>query len=78
MDSLRQRKTFVPAAALAVLLFGATAAWAEGPVPGRVPLLVELFTSEGCSSCPPADATLVRLLRTQPVPGVEVIGLGEH
>jgi len=43
-----------------------------------VPVIVELFTSEGCWDCPPADDVLEQFVSAQPIGGVEIIGLGEH
>ena len=70
---MRTQSLFLLAAAAA----GCSSPARGAPAPWRRPVLVELYTSQGCSSCPPADA-FVRQLPTLGLGRDKVVPLTFH
>ena len=62
----------------AIIVRGGTSQANSPSASQRTPVIVELFTSEGCSSCPPADELLKKLEQQQPTGAAQLIALEEH
>src|ERR1700722_6032412 len=76
MNSISQRALSV---VITLLALGTGVSFAQNATPeNKPPVVVELFPSEGCSSCPPADALLARTDKEQPVSNADIIVLEEH
>ncbi len=82
---LHSRLTLVRPAALVLALFpllravhASAQATPAAALPTPKAVLVELFTSEGCSSCPPADELLRQISGHTTTAGQLIVGLSEH
>ena len=79
MRDLRRSAVAVSAALVGLCAAFALPAEAQAPAATAAakPVVVELFTAEGCSDCPPAEAIAMKM-EQQPLAGVDLIVLEEH
>lgn len=76
---MRMRRIFALAIlAIAGIYMSIVLAKTTEPGTPRKAVVVELFTSEGCSSCPPADELLGHLRQDLSAKNIQVIPLGFH
>ncbi len=75
---MKMGMALVALAALIACLARAVDEKSAKPHAAQGAVVVELFTSEGCSSCPPADKVLTDLAKAGAIEGVEVIPLAQH
>lgn len=61
-----------------LFLFFVISAFYANEISAKTPVMVELFTSQGCPTCPAADKILSDLDATQPIAGAEIIALAWH
>jgi hypothetical protein len=78
MHKQSKRIAAVVAAVMAFTLAAVLQAQEGAGLQDHRAVLVELFTSEGCSSCPPADALLRQVNGSRTNAGLLVVGISEH
>lgn len=61
-----------------ILLWLASTGHINAQNSSKRPVIVEVFTAEGCAACPAAEKYFEELLARQPLAGTEIIGLAEH